>query len=285
MKHSFSLLNADYVQLDAHWNYKNVISPFYRLYLIDSGTGTLSTPEQNILLEENYLYLVPSYTLFNQRCEHTLGQYYIHIMEESADGNSLFHTNRRLFKTAAHAIDKTCLQRIIELNPGRDLRRADNPKIYEKSPVIREFLDRNKRLNRAVLFETEGIILQLLSRFMDDEHFTMKSIKSISSKVPDAINYIGTHLQEKISVEMLAARANLSIDYFSKLFYQQTGERPLAYLQRKRIERSQFLLISTDMPLAVVAAETGFEDLSYFSRLFKKITSYTPGNYRYVNLI
>jgi AraC family transcriptional regulator len=285
MKHSFSLLNADYVQLDTNWNYKNVISPFYRLYLIDSGAGTLSTPEQTIVLEENYLYLVPSYTLFNQSCEHAMGQYYIHVMEESADGNSLFHTNRRLYKTAAHNMDKPCLQRIIELNPGRDLRKADNPKIYEKSPVIREFLDRNKRLDTAVLFETEGIILQLLSRFMDEEQFTIKSVKNISSKVPDAINYIGTHLRKKISVEMLAARANLSTDYFSKLFYQETGERPLAYLQRKRIERSQFLLISTDMPLAVIAAETGFEDISYFSRLFRKITGYTPGNYRHINLI
>jgi AraC family transcriptional regulator len=285
MKHSFSLLNADYVQLNDSWNYKNVISPFYRLYLIDNGSGYLSTPEQKIQLEPDFLYLVPSFTLFNQNCEHSLSQYYIHIVEESAGGNSLFFANRKLFKTAASPIDKICLERIIELNPGRDLRKTDNPKIYEKSPVIQEFLGRNKRLRADVLFETEGIILQLLSRFMAPDEFTIAAVKNISSKVPETLNYIGTHLQEKLTVEMLAARAALSTDYFSKLFFHETGERPQAYIQRTRIERAQFLLITTIMPSAVIASETGFEDISHFARMFKKITGHTPGGYRKLHAV
>ena len=60
---TFSLLNIDHVQLNRSWNYKNVISPFYRLYLIDGGTGALSNPEQSLKLEKGYLYLIPSYTL------------------------------------------------------------------------------------------------------------------------------------------------------------------------------------------------------------------------------
>jgi AraC family transcriptional regulator len=54
----FSLLNADKVNLNKSWNYKNVISPFYRLYLIDHGAGTLSHPEQSMTREKGFLYLI-----------------------------------------------------------------------------------------------------------------------------------------------------------------------------------------------------------------------------------
>lgn len=284
-KYHFSLLNADCVQLNKSWNYKNVISPFYRLYLINKGAGWLSTPEEKILLEENYLYLVPSFTLFNQVCDELLGQYYIHFVEESADGDSLFASNRKLFKIPAGPADLAGLERIIQLNPGRDLRESDNPKVYEKSRVISSFLDRNKQLPLAVLLETEGIVMQLLARFMTAVRFEASIRKTISPRIPDTLNYIGTKLHEKLTVEMLAARVNLSVDHFSKLFQQETGERPLAFIQRKRIERAQFLLVTSAMPLSVIATETGFEDLSYFSRIFKKNTGHTPGNYKRINVL
>jgi AraC family transcriptional regulator len=284
-KYSFSLLNADCVQLNESWNYKNVISPFYRLYFITEGLGKLSTPDEEILLEEGHLYLIPSYTLFNQSCDGALGQYYIHFAEESADGDSLFAFNRKLFKTPAPHSDIAGLKKIVELNPGRDLRKSDNPKVYEKTSVIRSFLDRNKQLTAAALFETEGIIMQLLARFIATGEFAEPVKNSISPKIPAAVNYICTHLQEQLTVNTLAAQAHLSADYFSKLFQEETGERPLAFIQRKRIERAQFLLVTSALPLAVVAKETGFEDLSYFSRTFKSLTGHTPGEYKRMNAI
>ncbi|WP_366087768.1 helix-turn-helix transcriptional regulator [Mucilaginibacter sp.] len=69
-------------------------------------------------------------------------------------------------------------------------------------------------------------------------------------------------------------------DYFSRLFYENTGERPLSYIQVKRIERAQLLLTTTNLSFYDIAAETGFENLSYFSRIFKKITGQPPGAYK-----
>ncbi len=279
IKYTFSLLNADAVILNKSWDYKNVVSPFYRLYFISKGSGWLSTPDEKMLLEENHLYLIPSFTLFNQGCDGVLGQYYIHFSEEPAVGDSLFAANRKLFKRPALPADIAGLERIIQLNPGRDLRSSDNPKVYEKNPVIRSFLDRNKQLPLAVLLETEGIIMQLLSRFIYDG-FRLASHRNISPKIPETLDYIFTNLREKLTVDALATRANLSTDYFSRLFQQETGERPLALIRSKRIERAQFLLVASDMTLSVIAAETGFDDLSYFSRVFTKLTGRTPGSYR-----
>ena len=283
-KYSFSLLNADRLIVNKSWNYKNVISPFYRIWYIDKGRAWLSTPEGNLWLEPDHLYLAPSFTLFNQGCNEELGQYYIHFIEESADGDSLFATNRKLFGIPAITTDLPAMKRIIELNPGRDLRPTEDPKIFEKSPIMRSSLERNKLLPIRVLLETEGLIMQLLSRFVGSDQWKLAAPKNSPQKIPGTLEYIGVHLAEKLTVEMLASRANLSVDYFSNLFRQETGERPLAFIQRKRIERAQFLLLTSGMPLSVIAIETGFEDLSYFSRSFKKLTGYTPGAYKRMNM-
>ena len=165
------------------------------------------------------------------------------------------------------------------LNPGRGLSKND-PKDYEKRPVLQGFQDLNNALPISVYMETNGIILQLLSRFLTEEYFKQDNKKAIPSKVLEAIHYIQTNLHLPLTVESLAERADQNPDYFSRIFKEHTGERPLAFIQYKRIERAQFLMIRSDMTLQGIAAETGFESLSYFSRIFKSFTSQTPGEYK-----
>ncbi|WP_443947036.1 hypothetical protein ACJVDH_07980 [Pedobacter sp. AW1-32] len=77
VKHSFQLLNVDYVKLTNKWNFRNVISPYYRLYYIDEGEGTVSGPNGLVFLESGYLYLIPSFTLCNLYCNFYLSQYFV----------------------------------------------------------------------------------------------------------------------------------------------------------------------------------------------------------------
>ena len=278
-KSSFSLLNADHVQLNKSWNYKHIISPFYRLYLIEDGAGTLINSTDSVHLESGFLYLIPSFTLCNYHCENHLSQYYLQFLEESDDGTSLFASNRKIFKVPANVMDLAIFKRILYLNPGRGLSKND-PKDYEKRPVLQGFQDLNNALPISVYMETNGIILQLLSRFLTEEYFKQDNKKAIPSKVLEAIHYIQTNLHLPLTVESLAERADQNPDYFSRIFKEHTGERPLAFIQYKRIERAQFLMIRSDMTLQGIAAETGFESLSYFSRIFKSFTSQTPGEYK-----
>ena len=280
LKSTFSLLNTDYLQLDNHWNYKNVVSPFYRLYLIDDGEAELSNLDSVVKLEKGYLYLIPSFTFFNQICTSYLSQYYIHIIEESENGNSLFRANRKLMKVKAKATDLECFKRIVEINPGRDLRQSNNPKVYEKTNIIKGFKDFNDKMPLAVSFETQGLLLQLLSRFLVQPNFSDTSNKNIPSKILDSINYIEINLTMNLSIEYLANRANQSADHFSRLFLENTGVRPLNYIHIKRIERAQFLILSSGLSLSTIAEDTGFDSLSYFNRIFKRITGKTPSNYK-----
>ena len=278
-KSSFSLLNADYVQLNKNWNYKNVISPFYRLYLIDEGFGTLFTGGESIVLEAGFLYLIPSFTLCNYHCEVHLSQFYLQILEESNDGSSLFAFNRKAFKVPASAVDSEIFRRIIKLNPGRGLSKND-PKDYEKRPVLQGFQDLNNLLPISAYMETNGLIIQLLSRFLNPLYFKPEEKKVIPSRILETIHYIQTNLQLPLTVAHLAERVSQNPDYFSRVFQEHTGERPLGYIQFKRVERAQFLMIQSSMTMQAIASETGFESVSYFTRIFKTLTGQTPGEYR-----
>lgn len=279
-KSTFSLLNVDFVHLNKNWNYRKIISPFYRIYLIEKGSGTLQTASQTEVLEKGYLYLIPSYTMCNYSCTNYLYQYYTHVVEESADGSSLFLFNRKIFKVKASSGDFAGFRRLLEINPGRGLLTSDNPRDYERGSVIARFQELSKLLDDSRQMETQGIILQLLSRFLASGDFRQGTPASMPTKISNALHYIQTNLHREITVNNLAELANQNPDYFSRVFYDHLSERPLAYIQLRRIERAQFLITTTDLSLGDIAEQTGFESLSYFSRIFKKITGMTARDYR-----
>jgi AraC-like DNA-binding protein len=280
LKHSFSLLHVDYVKLNQKWNYRNVISPYYRLYYIDEGEAYVSNETNNVKLEPGFLYIIPSFTHCNLHCPHYLSQFFIQFFEDSANGISLFENNRKLMKVKAIEVDVENFKRILEINPGRGINRSQNPKVYEKNIYYKEYQELNNLQSISTYMETQGIILQLISRFLASQTFEPSSINSIPSKILDAISYIQVNLNKNLTVAHLAERANQHPDYFSRLFQQSTGERPIAFIHEKRVERAQYLIITTNMHYEEIAQETGFENLPYFSRIFKKVTGTTPGKYR-----
>jgi len=280
LQHSFSLLHIDHVKLDSKWNYTNVISPYFRIYFIDEGEGFISNEHGEVKLEPGYLYIVPSFTSCNLCCNSFLSQYFLHFFEESVNGISLFEYNRRIMKVRTREIDRINICRLLELNPGRGINRSDNPKIYEKNDYYRDYQDLNKTVSESTFIETQGIILQLISRFLVSRKFNLKKTEPIPSKILETISYVQLNLKEYLTVNFLAKRASLHQDYFSRLFFRFTGERPLAYIHAKRVERAQYLIATTNLTYGEIAEETGFENVPHFAKVFKKVTGVTPGSYK-----
>ncbi|RKR85102.1 helix-turn-helix protein [Mucilaginibacter gracilis] len=280
LRHTFSMLNVDHVRLGEKWNYQNVISPYYRIYYIDEGAGEISDVETVLQLEPGYLYIIPSFTLCNLCCLSHMSQYFIQFFEESPDGISLFAGNRSVMKVKATEVDVKNFARLLDINPGRGINRSDNPKIYEKDIFYKEYQELNNRQSMATFLETQGIILQLISRFFTGAIFKHHEPGHIPVKIMEAISYISLNLKDELSVKMLAERANQHTDYFSRLFQQYTGERPINYIHEKRIERAQYLMVATQMTFSQIATHTGFENVFYFSKIFKKITGFSPRQYQ-----
>ncbi|NRF37191.1 AraC family transcriptional regulator [Pedobacter foliorum] len=280
LTHNFSLLNVDAVKLDFRWNYKNVVSPYHRIYYIAGGEGEISHFEKKLKLESGYLYIIPSFTLCNLVCSGSLDQYFVQFFGESSDGISLFAENRSIFKVPAMEIDILNFKRLLLINPGRGINRSDDPKIYEKDVFYQEYQELNHQQNTAQFLETQGILLQLMARFSGPEIITQRERQQIPVKILDTISHIVVSLHLPLSVTSLAARIHQNSEYFSRLFQQYTGSRPLAYITERRIERAQYLIMTSNAKYADIAQQTGFENLSHFSRTFKKITGMSPGEYK-----
>lgn len=92
--------------------------------------------------------------------------------------------------------------------------------------------------------------------------------------------YIETHYYEKISLEQMASMAFLSPTYLSRIFKQETGAAFNDYLNRVRIQKSKELLRHRDLRLADISGAVGFEDQSYFTKVFKRVVGVTPNRYR-----
>lgn len=224
ISHRFSLLHVDRVELDQKWNYQQVISPYYRIYYIESGLGLVETNQQIWTLEPGFLYLIPSFTLCNLRCTEQLCQYFIHFFEESVDAFPLFHHKQTVLQLPVNQADVSLIHRLLELNPNRKIYRSDNPKVYEKNAFYQEYEELNNQSSYANFMETQGMLLQLMGRFLDISNMTIPEPNTgAASKIARLLEYIQVNLAARITVQELARQVNLHPDYVSRLFLQLTG--------------------------------------------------------------
>ena len=98
--------------------------------------------------------------------------------------------------------------------------------------------------------------------------------------VREAIEYIGNHYKEKITLDSICDQLQMNSSYFSTLFKKETGENFQNYLTNFRIEKAKELLVTTQNTMGAVAAEVGYADVRYFSQCFAKIVGMKPSLYR-----
>lgn len=99
-------------------------------------------------------------------------------------------------------------------------------------------------------------------------------------KMKLVLKYIENHYMDKITIADIAAEVDLSQSHFMKYFKQTMGTSFTSYLNEYRLTMASRLLISSDSSILDIAAEVGFENLSYFNRTFKKRFAQTPREYR-----
>ena len=117
-----------------------------------------------------------------------------------------------------------------------------------------------------------------MNRFMDFT-FRFSEIGHVDV-IRKSIDYMNRHFAEKITLEDVSAYIYLSPSYFSKVFKEEMGQNFNSYLNRIRIEKAKQLLLTDNIQLVHISGMVGFEDQSYFTKVFKKLTGVTPGKYR-----
>lgn len=119
----------------------------------------------------------------------------------------------------------------------------------------------------------ENYVLYLLEKYPDEEKGEKLIIKNIKS-------YINDNLEFDISIETLAELFHYNSRYLGRLFKKETGLYISDYIIHVRIENAKKLLDNTNQSIIFISNEIGFNNVTYFNKIFKQFTGLTPTEYR-----
>ena len=273
------LVNAGRAELNGDWNWKNVNSPFMRIYYVESGHAAVRMNGKSWPLQADCLYMIPAFVTHSYECDSPFCHYYFHIYFDNSRGETLSESFDFPFEVTAEAGDHALARCLCALNPELALAHS-NPKTYDNDDTLHSNIRRSHGMPLARSVESRGIIFQLLSRFIAGA--TLHHACS-DHRVTDVLNYIRAHFSDDFDMKVLADVAHLSPDHLTRLFKKETGESPMEYAVRRKMSRACQLLLSEPEPVKIIAYTLGFNDHSYFNRVFKKHIGMTPQEYREVN--
>jgi AraC-like DNA-binding protein len=151
------------------------------------------------------------------------------------------------------------------------------------SPYDAAMLDANNRYFRCIQEaknrEELTDMLHIIVERMSAQIFSFQGMCHASA-LRKAERFIWENYTRKISLQEISAAAGLSAPYFSTIFKEEMGENLSSYLNRLRVEKARHMLAETDLTLSEIASACGFEDQSWFSKIFKSFTGISPGKYR-----
>lgn len=128
----------------------------------------------------------------------------------------------------------------------------------------------------GLLWQLMGNILKTYSNISSNYNQSRQQI----TKLKAVLSYIRDNYESQITLEELSDIAGMSPRYFCRAFSSMTGKTPIAYLNYYRIECAGELLKLTDKTVTEIAISCGFNDMSYFSKQFKRYKCITPSQYR-----
>jgi two-component system, response regulator YesN len=138
-------------------------------------------------------------------------------------------------------------------------------------------------IDQLTACNTKGQVEHWLFEALD--HFMNNMLKNRTTTnlrvINQACDYIVHHCHKNISLEEVAQTVHLSPFYFSRLFKQEKGYNFVDFLTQVRMDKAKKMLQNPDFTAVRIASEVGYQDASYFSRVFRQTTGLTPNQYRH----
>ena len=180
------------------------------------------------------------------------------------------------------------------LQTGQVMRKKPTPAQFNRvaAQMEKQGLKVERQAARDAYFQTPVVsqkklasVTHLLSIFAD--HLSMKSnqiaVQEANAELPvvaKAKQHIQEHYTEEISLSSVAAVVHMSVFYFCKMFKKGTGINFTEFVSRTRAEKAKNLLLNPNLRVSEIAYEVGFQSLTHFNRVFKKLMRQSPTQYR-----
>lgn len=127
--------------------------------------------------------------------------------------------------------------------------------------------------------QSERIGHTMYREFVQRVH-DIRQRSDLSKPIRSCCDYIGLHLEDELTMDILARRVGYTVNYLSRKFTEEVGLTPSDYIKKVRIDRACLLLMTTDLPIPEIAFRLCFCNRGYFSSVFKKQLGMTPVEYR-----
>jgi len=186
----------------------------------------------------------------------------------------------------SHSVDAVEMKYITPITQNRisfQNKISNDPEVNSCfTSLIEEFENREFGYELAVksyLYRLLTILLRkYMARLLKPNEYQMR-IKNLERFDP-IYQYIEENYQSKIMVDELAKQVNMSRFHFSRLFKELTNKTISDYVNFVRVNKSEYLLRNTSMSISEIALATGFNDIYYYSRLFKSYKKIAPSKIR-----
>ena len=256
----------DFTLVPAHWH-KDV-----ELIVIKKGTGTIAVDMEPKTVHAGDIILVRPGQI------HSIAQHGEDKMEYE---NILFQTDL-LYSQSTDLRTLEYFEPYFELEYDLPWYISDSFSCHKK---LKECIDQIDTLccKRPRYYElsVKGYLFQFFYLlFSGQETPIFSSSRKSLDKVKQMISYIENHYMEPITVQSAADHMGFSTSHFMKFFKQNMHTTFTNYLNDYRLTNAGRLLLTTDDNILLISEKTGFNNLSYFNRLFKQQFHMTPREYR-----
>ena len=236
------------------------------LYILD-GERILFAEKKQYILNKNSVALVPPYTLHKtvENAEHRQKKYRKYMINFTKDFIGNFSTAMEVDVFSAFQQNQV----IFQLN--------DEEADFVKN-IMMEMLKYNDAENSCDVQVFRLLLCSLLTFFAKkSEKETVYNDNVLTDKI---VEYLEKNYEQEITLDVLARHFYISKYEISRIFAKNVGISFVEYLTRVRVENSKKLLRDTPLSITQISELTGFNSSSNFARVFKKITSVSPVQYR-----
>ena len=117
-------------------------------------------------------------------------------------------------------------------------------------------------------------------RILASKAYQLEEQKELNNRLDKIMHFINTNYQRKITQEEVASKIGMTTASFCRYFKEKTGKGFIFFVNEMRIGYACKLLIENHLSISQICFECGFNNISNFNRMFKRQTSYTPGEYQ-----
>lgn len=275
-RNSLLLLNVGHAVHEADWNFDDIVSPFTRIYYVTDGTAIVTLGGVARTLSPGNMYIIPAFTPHSDACSSRFCHFYAHVYEEPSEAGSIIDGFDFPFEIKGEPLDLTLFGALCDHNASMALK-APDPRLYDNKTSLIECV----RLNRARplwdRLESAGIICQLLGRFVRE---AVPKYDTKDPRIREAISMLAADSSAAVRVDSIARAVRMTPDHLIRLFKKEMGCTPAQFMIDRRMTQAMLLLSSEPMMIKEVAYTLGYDNLSYFTRLFRRHTGLTPRSYR-----